>query len=145
MVLQPLKSFLNNGCHNPAVVAWFIKAPVFHSVNSEPNQTVDPILLEVCNFYGIVIRYKCMWWAAHKSWSEYTTCIWRAAHKSWSEYTTFVKVEEVNSGVFKSQVQPEICLVKNILNDCNSLLFFRNKNHYNHYWYAPDSRVSIYE
>ena len=44
----------------------------------------------------IVIRYKCMWQAAPKSWSEYTTGIWQAANKSWLEYTTFDKVEEVN-------------------------------------------------
>ena len=45
-------------------------------------------------FEPIVIRYKCMWWAAPKNWSEYTTCIWWAAHKSWLEYSTFDKVEE---------------------------------------------------
>ena len=37
------------------MVAWFIKGPVFHSVNSKPDRMVDRILLEACNLYGTVI------------------------------------------------------------------------------------------
>ena len=37
------------------MVAWFVKGPVFHSVNSEPDRTVDQIPLEACNLYGTVM------------------------------------------------------------------------------------------
>ena len=37
------------------MVALFVMAPVFHSVNSEPDLMVDPIPLEVCNLCGTVM------------------------------------------------------------------------------------------
>ena len=42
---------------------------------------------ESCNLFWISWLYiKCIQWAAHKRWSEYTTCTWRAASKSWLQY-----------------------------------------------------------
>ena len=51
MFILYINCFYNYGTNkqlwNPAVVAWFVRAPVFHSVNSAfPQQTVDQILLE---------------------------------------------------------------------------------------------------
>ena len=43
---------------NPAVVAWSVKVLVFHSVNSSPEQAVDPIPLNYCVL--IVQRQICL-------------------------------------------------------------------------------------
>ena len=37
-----LKVSVNSAVFNPAVVAWFVRASVSHSVDSEFNRTVDP-------------------------------------------------------------------------------------------------------
>ena len=39
---------------NPAVVAWFVQVPVFYSVYSEPDRTVDRIPPEAC-LYGTIM------------------------------------------------------------------------------------------
>ena len=46
--------FIINYLDRPAVVAWFVKAPVSHSVDSEPDRTVDRILLK----YGASIAQR---------------------------------------------------------------------------------------
>ena len=39
---------------DPAMVAWFVKAPVFYPVNSEPDRTVDRIPFEAY-LYGTIM------------------------------------------------------------------------------------------
>ena len=86
--------------HISSWVVWYILPPTaqhLHGYFSYSGYFPDGYCIKILRCLSfIMIRYKCMWRAAPKSWSEYTTCIWWAAHKSWSEYTTFNKVEEVN-------------------------------------------------